>query len=104
MLHCYVILAIVRTRIFGWKWRKLLTKSTNATIKQKNLASCPWECFSTSASTTSFFKSQAFSIMLSSINVIKEPTNPMVLNRLKGYLDSSVDNDLKKEFDLFYNL
>ncbi len=42
--------------------------------------------------------------LMSSINVIKEPTNPMVLNELKKYLDSPVYDDRRKAFDLFCNL
>ena len=42
--------------------------------------------------------------LLSSINVIKEPSNPTVLNKLKKYLDSPVDDDRTAESDLFCNL
>ena len=42
--------------------------------------------------------------LLSSINVIKEPTNPIVLNELASYLDSPVKYKWTAESDLFCNL
>ena len=42
--------------------------------------------------------------LMSSINVIKEPTDPMVLNELKDYLDSPVKYNRIAESGLFCNL